>query len=308
MRKRLSDQRGGALLLTLVFMTVLLAMAAFAIDVGAWFRADRSLQATVDAAALAGAQKLPGDPTAAKALALEYSAKNGNPPDPTVLITSTDAPNDTIVVEATVTAEGFFSRVIDVDEVDVAAHAKAKLAKIAKARYAAPIVVSDEHPMLKCAKKNGAAACYGKTMTLTLTQRYEDIPGAFALVTLDGDKNVGSSTLADWLMHGYGGLLSVNRWYTSVPGAKFNDSPFQDGLNKIIEEDRDVLLPVYSTAEGQGSNGRYYIVGWVVMNIDSYATQGNKSTITGTFRGVTWTGEEGGEGENYGVSSIRLVE
>ncbi|MGH9895512.1 MAG: pilus assembly protein TadG-related protein, partial [bacterium] len=67
---------GQTAVLIVVFMTVLLGMAAAVLDVGSWYRADRQLQATVDAAALAGAQALPESPADADALAAEYAEKN----------------------------------------------------------------------------------------------------------------------------------------------------------------------------------------------------------------------------------------
>ena len=55
----LKSQRGQSMVLTLVFLTVLLGMAAAVIDVGGWYRAHRQTQSTADATALAGAQALP---------------------------------------------------------------------------------------------------------------------------------------------------------------------------------------------------------------------------------------------------------
>ena len=56
---RFRNQRGQALILMLLFLGVMMALAAAVLDVGAWYRADRKLQATADAAALAGAHGLP---------------------------------------------------------------------------------------------------------------------------------------------------------------------------------------------------------------------------------------------------------
>ena len=56
---RHKQSSGQAYVITILFLAVLLAMAAAVLDIGSWYRADRSLQATVDAAALAGAQALP---------------------------------------------------------------------------------------------------------------------------------------------------------------------------------------------------------------------------------------------------------
>jgi hypothetical protein len=62
--------------MVVLFLFVLLGMAAMVIDVGYAYYAHRSLQAQADAAALAGAQELP-DPARAEALAYEYSGEAG---------------------------------------------------------------------------------------------------------------------------------------------------------------------------------------------------------------------------------------
>ena len=71
------SQRGQATVLTLVFITALIGMAALVLDVGSWFRAQRATQAAADASALAAAQALPDEPGTAAALAGSYVDKNG---------------------------------------------------------------------------------------------------------------------------------------------------------------------------------------------------------------------------------------
>src|SRR6266508_390902 len=75
---RLRDERGQAVVITAVFLVALLGMAALAVDLGAWSRSQRALQARVDAAALAGAQALPYDTDTATSLAGEDASKNGD--------------------------------------------------------------------------------------------------------------------------------------------------------------------------------------------------------------------------------------
>ncbi len=73
---RSGDERGQVIVLFVLFLVVLLGMAALVIDVGYAYYAHRSLQASADAAALAGAQELP-DPVRAEAVAREYSPQPG---------------------------------------------------------------------------------------------------------------------------------------------------------------------------------------------------------------------------------------
>ena len=72
---RRSDQRGQSLVLVVISLTVLLGMAALVLDLGLGWYAKRQLQASVDAAALAGAQELPSSANAV-ARAHEYILKN----------------------------------------------------------------------------------------------------------------------------------------------------------------------------------------------------------------------------------------
>jgi uncharacterized membrane protein len=65
------------LVLNIFALTVLLGIAALAIDVSSWYQTKRHDQAVADAAALAGAQALPDDPAQATTLALGYANKNG---------------------------------------------------------------------------------------------------------------------------------------------------------------------------------------------------------------------------------------
>lgn len=73
--ERLKDERGQAMIVTLLCMTCLLGLVGFAADVGTLFYAKRNLQIAADAAAVAGAAELPyGDMTAAADAA---AAQNG---------------------------------------------------------------------------------------------------------------------------------------------------------------------------------------------------------------------------------------
>ena len=69
--------RGQAIVLSIWLPGGLFGMCALVLDVGSWFRADRSTQATADAAALAAVQELPDSPGTAPSVAITYANKNG---------------------------------------------------------------------------------------------------------------------------------------------------------------------------------------------------------------------------------------
>jgi len=93
-RKRLEhvrdDERGQTLVIAVIFLTVLLAMAGVALDVGHAYLVQRQLQAGVDAAALAGAQELP-DVSLATQTAQDYG--------PTPAVSPATKPNDVTTVD-----------------------------------------------------------------------------------------------------------------------------------------------------------------------------------------------------------------
>ena len=133
---RQDDERGQAIVLLAVTLVVLLGAAALVVDVGRAYVVKRHLQASVDAAALAGAQSLP-DVNAATAAANSYSGKPGakndatNLPDVATSVTtkclSTHPcnPANAIVVDETTTSPTIFAKVLGIDSFTIHARATA---------------------------------------------------------------------------------------------------------------------------------------------------------------------------------------
>jgi hypothetical protein len=292
---------GQAYVITVLFLAVLLALAAAVLDIGSWYRADRSLQATVDAAALAGAQALPNNTANASALAAQYATKNGGGTMQVTFSTKYVA-NDTIKVSGSKPAPGFFSKVIGVNGVTVHATASARVAAPSDAWGAAPIVVDESHPYLHC----NPNPCTGATdLDLDKTG-----PGNFKLVNLDNDKGgTGPPILADWIQNGLNGFMDLG-WYYGDPGAKFNSSQVKGALDARIGS--VLLFPVYRAVQGNGSNLQYEIVGWVGFYLTGYDIQGSKNNkLYGHFTEVIWKGivsESGSGSSDFGVHSVSLVD
>ncbi|HKI91715.1 MAG TPA: pilus assembly protein TadG-related protein, partial [Gaiellaceae bacterium] len=149
MTGRLRSESGQAILVTVLFLTVLLGAVALTLDVGAWYREQRQAQATADAAALAGAQSLPTDPAQAITLAQQYANANGGGVVPGGITLQDDAePNDTVAVDVSRTTPGFFSRLFAIDSTTVHASAAARAGVPQQAKWVAPIVVNKLHPLL----------------------------------------------------------------------------------------------------------------------------------------------------------------
>ena len=195
------NETGQAFVLSVVFLAVLLGMAALVLDVGSWYRADRGTQSTADSAALAGAQMLPDDTSQAAGLASSYANKNGGGLD-NVSFSSSYGSNDTITVAVKKSAPGIFSKLFGVNSVNVGSKATARTALIASAKYVAPIVVNKLHPKLL---GTPGCPCFGKkgagTNITTIPLGRNGAPGAFDLLNLDGTKGgTSGASLSQWML------------------------------------------------------------------------------------------------------------
>jgi len=300
---RLRCERGQSTVVVVLFMTVILGMAAAVLDVGSWYRADRAVQQAADAAALAGADALPGSTSQARSLALSYSDKNGGGVlDADISFSTTLRANDTISVHARRPAPGFFARLFGVSSVAVDATAKARSGVAGAARWAAPFGVDERHPLIS----GGNCPCFNQATDLGL-QRVG--PGAFRVINIDGSQGGTSPpTIASWIQYGYSGYMPID-WYFSDPGARFNSSTIQDALNTRIGQ--VILLPIYREVIGSGANAEYHVVGFVGFRITGYTINGSRDAyLYGHFESITWDGimSESGSDRDYGAHVIELID
>jgi hypothetical protein len=315
MKFRRHEERGQALVLTVVCLAVMLGMAALVLDVGAWFRTDRHLQATADAAALAGVQELPKNSSLAKSTALDYANRNGgNVAAGDITVSTTFNPNDTLSVKASKTDPGFFSKILGIDTVNINAHAKARIDTPFQVRYVAPMVVNCNHGLIKNCNNNGKLPDFNIDTSLEFDKM--GAPGAFGMLNLSkGGGTPGTSEEAAWILRGYDALLDVNKDYRSDPGAKFSSSQIQGALQTRLDQGVPLLFPVFeeskSLKDGGGQIAEYYIIGWIAFHLTDYKVQGNNATLYGYFTDYIASGilsSTGSGSPNYGVKTVQLVE
>jgi hypothetical protein len=295
---RFRNQDGQAIVVSAVFLTVLMGMGALVLDVGTWYRSQRNLQAVSDAAALAGAQALPNNTSQAAVLAAQYSQANGGP-TPQVTFTTTNLPNDTITVRVKRSEPGFFAKVFSIDSVEIGSKASARAGAVSAAQYAAPFGVDRAQPELQCLPD----PCTNDT-DLDLKKIG---PGAFRILNIDSSNGgIGPQTLADWILHGYDGLMPVNQWYYSDPGAKFNSGTVSNAMSVRIGD--ELLFPVYDGFRGNGSGFDYHIIGWAGFVVTAFSGNGNTGKIHGHFTKYLAQGLEGMSGNpSFGTYTVRLV-
>jgi len=305
---RFRSADGQVTVMAAVLMVFLVAMVAFVLDVGSWFRQQRISQSTVDAAALAGAQSLPSNPAGATTLATTFASKNGGVLGATITIGSKWNTNDMITVKQTKSATGFFSKVLGINTVSVHAKATAVAAIPNETLGLAPITVNILHPQLS----GTGCPCFNVPTTLPLGKT--GAPGAFALLDLDyTDVNgtVGASTLASWITKGYDSYLPLGVYF-SDPGAKWNNSIIQNAL--ISRYGTDLLFPVYDTLVGSGSNAEYHVIAWVGFHLQHVDASGTSGSLTGYFTRIIWQGIVSKSGPNtpaipdLGVRTVALID
>jgi Putative Flp pilus-assembly TadE/G-like len=315
---RTQNQRGQATVITVVFLVVLLGMAALVLDIGSWYRAKRAAQSTADAAALAGAQALPNTANAST-LAQQYASKNGGIGTGNVTFSTKLNANDTITVKVKRTAPGFFAKIFGFGTVNVGGTATARSEPVSKVTGVAPITVHWKQPLLHCAGGGNNITCnpdFGPSYMTTLD--LEDLhqpgsgsgSGAFGLINLDQNSggNIGADVLSDWLLHGYDGYLPLGN-YNSAPSSNFNNSQFTGAMTQMLGT--ELLFPVYRVLKGPGSNALYDIIGWVGFVPTSFNPSGSNGTLTGYFKEYIADGiqvERSGGGPDLGVHKIELVD
>jgi len=166
----LGGERGQALAIAMLFMSVALGLTAMSVDLGLFFEDRRHLQNTADAAALAGAAELPYYPDRAEARAEEWANLNGITDDEirSIEVRSTSVANDTIVVEVAQEFDWIFARVLGRTSESVDARAAARVGSLSGGHHMMPwALLRGESPCLdedgdaifnySCSVKVGAA-------------------------------------------------------------------------------------------------------------------------------------------------------
>jgi hypothetical protein len=132
---RLVPEGGQALIIVVFAMVPMLLIAGLAIDVGFAYKQHRALQASADAAALAGAQELPSA-TTSQSVAKAYGTKGKNVLSGAATVTENVStkcltsipgcsPVNAITVEESASVPTFFARVVGIKSISLKAKATA---------------------------------------------------------------------------------------------------------------------------------------------------------------------------------------
>lgn len=137
-------ERGSVVVLVTLALTALLGFCALVTDVGLIYAQKAHLQNSVDAAALAGVQELPNDPSLAEQRARDYAARNGAP----AITVSFEANNIKIIVQATQQVPTYFARIWGITEEQISVSSKAMMVPPTGLSGAVPLSVLDENKLV----------------------------------------------------------------------------------------------------------------------------------------------------------------
>ncbi len=302
-----SDDRGQAMVLTVVFLTVLCGMAALALDFGSWYQSQRRLQATADSAALAAAQALPQNPSNARVLAGQYASHNGQVLASSEFSVQTkNYASDVARVDLRRPAPGFFSHLFGVSKVTVHAKASALSSAPSKVLHVAPITIGSDNPQLRC-----GAPCYGQetSMIALPTGNYSGNATNFQLIDLSGQGGrVSAAVVANWLRKGYDSYLGLGN-YPGVASTTYNTSDFRAALSDMIG--KEVIVFVHSSVNGnEGTAGaQYNEIAWAAFVITGFSGSGAQGTLKGYFTSANVQGlPSGSPSSSFGVRTISLID
>jgi Flp pilus assembly protein TadG len=252
-------------------VAVLIGTVALGTDVGLLYYNWGLLQKAADAAVLAGASCLPGDPTNAVSVANRFAAQNGIAAGE---ITSTTVAADqmSITVQLVRSVPYYFAKVIGISSGVVTARATAGLVGAGAVTGMLPIGIDSR-----------TNYTYGQSIDL-MTGQYG--PGNWGPLALNG---TGASNFASNIQGGASGNFAVGQLVATEPGqmvgptrAAFNArltagaNLFPSGSlsNHTIDDPRVVTVPMVNYANISGSS-QVPVVGFAelwLVGIDSHET------------------------------------
>lgn len=292
-------RRGGILVLVAAAMGMLIATAAFVVDMASALQSRTAQQAAADAGALAAAHGLLGEPdeAAAAAEAVSWVGRNGfdiGPED----VTFWDHPSGRRAVTVSWTEEtpAYFARAFGRTQLPVFVSASAVLGELEEIPngvlpFAVPAYTD----------ANGDWWVLSSTTPGDYRRMTDDPPtqmilkvdqqnnnaGNFLALALDG---TGGNVYRDSIVNGAQTPLAVGDVVPTQTGGLIG--PTRQALNERLalgDAYRTIIVPLISRTQWEAATGREYvtILGFVVAEI----TQVTQTEIYATFKTETYPGE-----------------
>ena len=300
MLRLLREEKGAAIVIVALSMTVMIGFAALIVDVGNLYLNKTRLVNMADAAALAGAQDLPDYPMLAVNSANSYATQNGMNGD---VVDVTLSENDTVItVKATRTVPFFFAQIFEMTSANVGARAGAAIRPITEISGVVPFGVTKQELI------------YGNTYQLK-NGAGDGYSGNYGALALGGN---GANVYRGNIEDGYSGVLSIGDWVSTEPGNM--SGPTGNGVDYRISLDKNAtfktvqkgsprifVVPIIDSLEVNGRS-QVQIVGFAVFFLEGVGGNGKNSYVLGTFMQMFLPGEVNAGTTGYGLYGCTLIE
>lgn len=309
--RRLSDQRGAIAISSALLAVLLVGMAALAIDASSLWWDKKQVQNGADAAALALAQSCAQGTCEANEQAMATSYVQGNKNDTNAIVTKIDhdvvAPTPSVTVTVSTTRTHWFAVVFGQSSSTVTAVATASWGAVGSASVL-PFVVGD--CQLSAIDSGGTVTLWtkapGGAPNCSLSSG-NGITGTFGWLD-DPDSDCRVETSVDGTVLGR----------TGDPGPTLSATACDTLLRDL--HGREILLPIFDSYTGFGSNVEFHLSGYAVIRIDTYCLNAQKDWgyplsgcksesekwINGTFITKVALGETIG-GPDHGATTVQLT-
>ena len=288
----LTPESGHSMVLFALLLTILLGMAALAIDGSNAYLQQQRRQLAADAAALAGA----------RAVALQASDSDvSNPvrefssiPGATSATWRFTAGNRGVSVEVWRTFPTFFGSVVGQSEITVAAESEAALLPIGGTGDLLPMAVD-------CATTFNFGQIYQ-----IWDKDDKKSSGGFGWLDWNGGSR-GNPELADNIRNpANSGYWEIGDLIPSGPGVQ-NSNAVENALDEVIARNRAVTIPLYDVVSGNGSNTTYRVCGFAQFFVTDYNFKGNNKYVEGRFLQTLRSGVGDPGAPNRGVYTLSIT-
>ncbi len=296
------SNRGSSTVLFALALAAIIASGALVIDIGnvSWEKA--RLSATMDSAALAGAQELITDPTNTETVVLNYIANNGITMDTSDV--DIDTSSKTVRVHGSITVHNLLAGVFGIDSEDVYAEAEAKVENIRTITGARPLAVVQQ------------TFEYGRMYTLK-EGGGDGTCGNYAAISLGGN---GAAIYRDNLLYGYSGSISVGDIIVTETGNIAGTT--QTSINQLISScshtpqctylsynrncSRIIFIPVVNTLNVNGKKC-VKVLGFATFFLEGVTLHSGQADVIGRFITYSMQGQTSSLINDYGTYGIRLI-
>ncbi len=296
--KTINNKKGNISVIMCVALIALLAITAYAVDIGQVYIEKQRLSNGIDAAALAAALELPADRNAAYAVAEEYLIENNVDPSEVEIIIAED--NRSIELIANRNVNHLFARVVGINASQVDATNKVIIAPLRAAKGGIrPFAVED------------FSYEYGDQVVLK-EGAGDGYHGNYGAVALGGS---GTSTLRYNVINGYGGIVRIGDIINTEPG---NMASINTTIKNVVEADpssfedfergspRIWVIPLVDSLIVSGREG-VLVTGFGEFYVENVKNNAGKTEITGRFVRFVGNGEVDVTLEDKGAYGAKLV-